>query len=602
MSEDFDPYYKWLGIPAQEQPPNHYRLLAIRLFEEDPQVIESAADRQMVYLRTLQTGQHVRHAQKLLNEIAQARVNLLKASKKADYDAALQRQLAEVVPQPASPPRVPQARPLEATPVPAPAELATQIVVVNSSASASVVPRRKPAWWWQPAMVCVGGSAALLIGVLVVWLASGKPQPVVIAPAVPRERIETPRANGASSAAPSSTSPVPAPTETVVPSPGPVDVAPQPSTPANPPVTPPSNPPPQPPTITRTTPTIISTTPGGVRFDLLRQIDLTRHRVSGNLSRDGTALTSAPNEMTVVQLPYRPNNREYVLEIVAELVDKSGPLNLGLLAGQKSFLLSLDYAGNTVLSKVDGTSYTVPHSGPGSAAIFAGGARPSIRINVRHRGLEVFSDGQLLFDWKEYGRLSANEAWLGPDQGAPTIGWNLGTFKIHKLEVTQLVGRFPTMPRPSAVVTTPSIASPASANLADLTKRRPVPPKVELEAAEQQVRSVFQKEFEKATKPDAKAELAKTLAGQAEQSRPKPAEHYSMLKLALDLAAEVGEAEAALAVLSTLSKSYEIDVASLPTTALTELGRSVKTTEARAAQSKRRWNISRPRWRTTTSR
>ena len=36
MNEAFDPYYKWLGIPREEQPPNHYRVLGIRVFEEDP--------------------------------------------------------------------------------------------------------------------------------------------------------------------------------------------------------------------------------------------------------------------------------------------------------------------------------------------------------------------------------------------------------------------------------------------------------------------------------------------------------------------------------------------------------------------------------------
>ena len=43
MAEKFDPYYRWLGIPAKEQPPNHYRLLGIELFESDPQLIDSFA-------------------------------------------------------------------------------------------------------------------------------------------------------------------------------------------------------------------------------------------------------------------------------------------------------------------------------------------------------------------------------------------------------------------------------------------------------------------------------------------------------------------------------------------------------------------------------
>ncbi len=48
MSE-FDPYYLWLGIPPQEQPPHHYRLLAIPLYEDEAAIIEAVADRQMTY-------------------------------------------------------------------------------------------------------------------------------------------------------------------------------------------------------------------------------------------------------------------------------------------------------------------------------------------------------------------------------------------------------------------------------------------------------------------------------------------------------------------------------------------------------------------------
>ena len=56
MSEAFDPYFKWLAIPPQEQPPNHYRLLGVPLFISDLDVIESAADRQMAHVRTFSSG------------------------------------------------------------------------------------------------------------------------------------------------------------------------------------------------------------------------------------------------------------------------------------------------------------------------------------------------------------------------------------------------------------------------------------------------------------------------------------------------------------------------------------------------------------------
>jgi formylglycine-generating enzyme required for sulfatase activity len=90
----FDPYYKWLGIPPEEQPAHSYRLLGIRLFEDDPDVISNAADQRMAHLRTHQTGAHGALSQRLLNEVAAARVCLLHPAKKARYDAALREKLA----------------------------------------------------------------------------------------------------------------------------------------------------------------------------------------------------------------------------------------------------------------------------------------------------------------------------------------------------------------------------------------------------------------------------------------------------------------------------------------------------------------------------
>lgn len=93
--EDFDPYHKWLGIPKNEQPPNHYRLLGVTLFEADLDVIEAAADRQMAYLKQCATGPHLALSQKLLNELATARVNLLVPAKKQAYDKKLRLQMDE---------------------------------------------------------------------------------------------------------------------------------------------------------------------------------------------------------------------------------------------------------------------------------------------------------------------------------------------------------------------------------------------------------------------------------------------------------------------------------------------------------------------------
>lgn len=89
MTEPFDPYRKWLGIPAQDLPPHHYRLLGIEPFESDQDVICNAADARMAQIKTFQTGRHSDHSQRLLNELAAAKVCLLNPAKKAEYDRGL---------------------------------------------------------------------------------------------------------------------------------------------------------------------------------------------------------------------------------------------------------------------------------------------------------------------------------------------------------------------------------------------------------------------------------------------------------------------------------------------------------------------------------
>ncbi len=93
MSEAFDPYLHWLGIRDPQRPPNYYRLLGVELFESDPVVLTNAADRQMAHVRTFQTGPRSAESQRILNELAAAKVCLLNPEKKAAYDARLRQEL-----------------------------------------------------------------------------------------------------------------------------------------------------------------------------------------------------------------------------------------------------------------------------------------------------------------------------------------------------------------------------------------------------------------------------------------------------------------------------------------------------------------------------
>jgi hypothetical protein len=94
MEQAFDAYHKWLGIPPECQPPHHYRLLGLQPFESDPDVIQAAADQRMMHLRAYQTGKHSEWSQRLLNEVAAAKVCLLNGAKKAAYDEELRKTLA----------------------------------------------------------------------------------------------------------------------------------------------------------------------------------------------------------------------------------------------------------------------------------------------------------------------------------------------------------------------------------------------------------------------------------------------------------------------------------------------------------------------------
>jgi chemotaxis protein histidine kinase CheA len=167
----FDPYHIWLGIPPQDQPPSHYRLLGIPELESNPDVIDGAAEQRTIYLRTFQTGDQVELAEQLLNEVSAARICLLNAESKAKYDQHLQEKK-----QPALMPTLNAAQddPLGIGSV--------QPEMPAWSPPVRELPQRrrtsKPIWQ-QPRMLATGGGLVAVI-VLFVLLSSGgaKPNPI----------------------------------------------------------------------------------------------------------------------------------------------------------------------------------------------------------------------------------------------------------------------------------------------------------------------------------------------------------------------------------------------------------------------------------------
>ena len=168
MANTFDAYHRWLGIPPEDQPPNHYRLLGISLFEKLPEVIESAADQRMVHLRSFQTGPNADESQKLLNEVSAARLCLLKADTKTRYDRALKAKLdkqAAAKSPPitsssaaAEPATAGKTKPAAATPIAAP--LAAEPAAAPESGAFDFINASQPASAdWQADAIRVGTSS-----------------------------------------------------------------------------------------------------------------------------------------------------------------------------------------------------------------------------------------------------------------------------------------------------------------------------------------------------------------------------------------------------------------------------------------------------------
>ena len=93
----FDPLESWFKIPPAEQPPNHYRLLGIGLYESDRAVIDDAVEQRATFLQDITDGPNIADAQKILNDVAAARVCLMDPALKQEYDSALKAHLENPV-------------------------------------------------------------------------------------------------------------------------------------------------------------------------------------------------------------------------------------------------------------------------------------------------------------------------------------------------------------------------------------------------------------------------------------------------------------------------------------------------------------------------
>lgn len=93
MSTGFDPYHAWLGMPPGARPSNHYDLLGLKVFQSEPPIIAEAADDRIAKVKQHLAGAHAAAARQLIEQLTQARSELLAPASKKSYDAQLRAKL-----------------------------------------------------------------------------------------------------------------------------------------------------------------------------------------------------------------------------------------------------------------------------------------------------------------------------------------------------------------------------------------------------------------------------------------------------------------------------------------------------------------------------
>jgi formylglycine-generating enzyme required for sulfatase activity len=176
---DFDPYHIWLEISPDEQPPTPQRLLGIAPDETDKETIREAALQRNAFIRQFSLGEQGKIAERLLNEIAAARDNILAGNV----------QTAVETPSPVETPIEPDVEkvdPAAVTPV-SPILVADREPVTQEFPVSVVQPAKKPRRrrqqeiWKRPVVIGVSGVGVIgALALLMSMMSSGDVDPVVI--------------------------------------------------------------------------------------------------------------------------------------------------------------------------------------------------------------------------------------------------------------------------------------------------------------------------------------------------------------------------------------------------------------------------------------
>jgi hypothetical protein len=91
MAQTLDVYRDWLKIAETARPLNHYQLLRLKAFEDNPAKVREHYRAMNTHVRKFATGEFAHKSQELLNELARAMLCLTDARRKSEYDATFGR-------------------------------------------------------------------------------------------------------------------------------------------------------------------------------------------------------------------------------------------------------------------------------------------------------------------------------------------------------------------------------------------------------------------------------------------------------------------------------------------------------------------------------
>ncbi|KKK60805.1 hypothetical protein LCGC14_3020690, partial [marine sediment metagenome] len=338
------------------------------------------------HLRTYQTGKHGSLSQKLLNEVAAARVCLLNPHKRAAYDERLRQQAT-----------VAEDAPATTTTEHAPRDLLVQVDPERAAKSYRPSARRRRRL--SPALLGSAIASILLTAIGVVLI-------------LPRQPVDQPGMNPQTARrrpGTSTTSKRPVKVLSEVVRDG--------SAPA-------------PEVATDNGSSEIASFGGTNAVDLLCRIDPVKDRGFGKWTRDDKVLVSPSEHCAWLRIPYAVS-AEYDLKVVAERRSRGGLLSVRLVSSGKPFAVFAEPT-KIAVARIDGKWREFPHE----PSVFQD-KTITVVFRVRRSGFQVLGNGKLLVDWQGDSSRLSHPRWAAGtnDLQLGLVTWD-GVFAIQEITLT----------------------------------------------------------------------------------------------------------------------------------------------------------------------